>query len=110
VAGVIATAAVLLNMSDSPEALARKMHKQDPGLFRKTTVVFGPEGFVYDAPPRRGVRTWRAFTSIERTADHAFFFTAPARAYFVPRHAFPDEHAIAVFVETARHYHGQALA
>lgn len=109
VAGVLATSAVLLHRAGSPQVLARKMYAQDPGLFRKTTVVLGPEGLAYDAPPRREVRPWRAFTSIERTADHAFFFTAPARAYFVPRHAFPDEHAFAVFVETARRYftHGQ---
>jgi YcxB-like protein len=86
-------------------------------LDRRDRVILNPSGFVEfnefdqsDGGVRvRGEQTtevsWSAVERIDVVGDYLIVVVRAKGHLFVPRRAFADDHAFALFVETARRYH-----
>ena len=87
-----------------PWAKMKKGHEKDIRL------AIGPDWFGYANRFAETAQRWTNFDKIAVTNDHTFFFTTPANAFVLPRHAFADREAYFEFAEEARRYFNAAKA
>lgn len=73
-------------------------------------VVLTPEGVLVTAEGGRREMAWPDVAGVDSTPDHVFFFDRSGQGIAVPRRAFADEATFRQFVETARAWHGRAVA